>query len=127
MSASVQVFGCPALTSEPRADAAGVRKAPRHEIAGSGAAAGSGRYGDLAADGALESWECDRAHGSIVKLCMSEWMRSLQPVLNNEGSCTVWEDSSRFARARAWPVENRRKQRTRQRRDLGVIVMRYRS
>jgi hypothetical protein len=33
----------------------------------------SGRYGDLAADGVLESWECDRAPGSIEKLCMSEW------------------------------------------------------
>ena len=87
----------------------------------------SGRYGDLAADGVLESWECDRAPGSIEKLCMSEWIRSLQPMLNNEGSCIVWEDSWRFARARAWPVENRRKQRARQRRDLGVIVMRCRS
>jgi len=37
------------MTRHPRAAAAGVRKAPRHEIAGSGAPAVLRGYGDLAA------------------------------------------------------------------------------
>src|SRR5919197_6135456 len=40
-------FRTPALTREPRPDATGVRKAPRHEIAVGGALRCSGLYGDL--------------------------------------------------------------------------------
>jgi len=38
-AAFVQVFGCRQWRTSPRALAAGGRKAPRHEIAGNGAAA----------------------------------------------------------------------------------------
>jgi len=48
MSAVVQVFGCRHDEAIHTA-AAGVRKAPRHEIAGSGAPAVLRGYGDLAA------------------------------------------------------------------------------
>jgi len=49
MTASVQVFGRRHARCQPRAVATGVRKAPRHEIAGGGARRSRGRYGDFAA------------------------------------------------------------------------------
>jgi hypothetical protein len=54
-SAFVQVFGCRQWQDHRRTREAGVRKAPRHEIAGEwGARRCSGRYGDLASARVLE-------------------------------------------------------------------------
>src|SRR6516164_2813539 len=47
LTISVQVFGRRYPRCQPRAPAAGVRKAPRHEVAGSWALAGSEPYGDF--------------------------------------------------------------------------------
>jgi len=49
MPSFVQVSRTPGWRGHPRAVAAGVREAPRHEIAGGGWRRCSGRYGDLAA------------------------------------------------------------------------------
>ena len=40
-------FSDAGVEADPPAEAAGVRKAPRHEVAVGGALAGGGRYGDL--------------------------------------------------------------------------------
>src|SRR3982074_3906692 len=47
MTACVQVFGCRQSRDTPHAQRAGVQKAPRHEVAGSWALAGSECYGEL--------------------------------------------------------------------------------
>jgi hypothetical protein len=47
MSPFVLVFGRRQRRDARQADLAGVQKAPRHEVAGSWALAGSERYGDL--------------------------------------------------------------------------------
>ena len=47
MSLHLCRFSDAGVKADPRAEAAGVRKAPRHEVAVGGALAGSERYGDL--------------------------------------------------------------------------------
>jgi hypothetical protein len=47
MSLSVLVFGRRQRRDARQTELAGVQKAPRHEVAGSWALAGSKRYGDL--------------------------------------------------------------------------------
>jgi len=53
-------FQPPTSTASPRATASGGWKAPRHEVAGSWALAGSERYGDYMSGGTVKPDFCRR-------------------------------------------------------------------
>jgi len=84
-------------------------------------------YGDLrAADDTPARREGDGRYGPTLQRCMREWIWT-RCAVSDEDSCAIWYDREGIRRAEVLPVENRCKERTKWRRDLGAMVMMCRS
>jgi 2-polyprenyl-6-methoxyphenol hydroxylase-like FAD-dependent oxidoreductase len=128
-SAFVQVFGCRQWQDHRRTREAGVRKAPRHEIAGEwGARRCSGRYGDLASARVLErspDRRSSRLRSKLGRGCCRE--RADRGLLHRICGASTGH-TCEPAQAGALPGESRAQWRAALRRWIdGEGIMRYRS
>ena len=101
-------FRTPELRNNPRARAAGVRKAPRHEIAGVGHRQCSGGYGDFAAASVLGRLGRDRQFGRFgLKLRRAWRFERADRTLRDMDFGEIAGQSCEPARAGVLPGESR--------------------